>query len=266
MVRKLFPRNGPSGCDSHDWMSRADQSFSRQKPAMCSRRLADRDRLALPVAAPDPHAEFQFVVEIAAWPERRRRLARQLALARSAAARPRPTAAPTRRGCDRRRARICSSASADCRGAKSGRPCARDGCRRRNPCSRRRRPADAACSAAASCSRRDALPRASLSSRRGYPTGAGATPAAPRAGSASSGFSAGPAAASAASRAAPENSPASSAAPMSRIASPIATPPRGLPPCVLNTPNGRFWMGNSAWPLADATQLRRAGSCVASVM
>ena len=43
-VRKLFPRNGPSGCDSHDWISRADQSFSRQKPAICS-GLADRNRL-----------------------------------------------------------------------------------------------------------------------------------------------------------------------------------------------------------------------------
>src|SRR5262249_8520726 len=34
VVKKLLPRNGPSGWYSHAWMSRADQSFSRQKPAM----------------------------------------------------------------------------------------------------------------------------------------------------------------------------------------------------------------------------------------
>ena len=34
----------------------------------------------------------------------------------------------------------------------------------------------------------------------------------------------------------------------SRIWSPIATPPRDEPPAGLNTPNGRFWIGNSAWP------------------
>ena len=144
-VRKLLPRNGPSGCNSHDWMSRADQSFSRQKPAICSRRFADRNRLVLPIAGADPHAEFQLVVEIAARPERRRRLGPAACAGRSAAAHPRPTAAPTTRGCDRRPARTCSSASADCRAVRSGRPCARDGCRRRSRCSRRSPPAGASC-------------------------------------------------------------------------------------------------------------------------
>ena len=32
VVAKFFARNGPSGWDSQAWMSRADQSFSRQKP------------------------------------------------------------------------------------------------------------------------------------------------------------------------------------------------------------------------------------------
>jgi hypothetical protein len=29
---KFFDRNGPSGCYSHAWMSRADQSFSNVTP------------------------------------------------------------------------------------------------------------------------------------------------------------------------------------------------------------------------------------------
>src|SRR5258708_3331302 len=33
---KLLPRNGPSGADSHCWMSRADQSLPRPRPKMCS--------------------------------------------------------------------------------------------------------------------------------------------------------------------------------------------------------------------------------------
>ena len=36
VVAKLFPRNGPSGRYSQDWMSRADQSLSRQYPATWS--------------------------------------------------------------------------------------------------------------------------------------------------------------------------------------------------------------------------------------
>ena len=34
LVMKLFDRNGPSGWYSHAWISRADQSLSKQKPAM----------------------------------------------------------------------------------------------------------------------------------------------------------------------------------------------------------------------------------------
>src|ERR1051326_809218 len=53
--------------------------------------------------------------------------------------------------------------------------------------------------------------------------------------------------------------------------SPIAMPPRGaasgaVRPGGLNTPNGRFCSGNSAWPLAEATQLWRARSWVSSIM
>src|SRR5437764_12885072 len=36
VVAKFFARNGPSGWYSHDWMSRADQSLTRQIPNKCS--------------------------------------------------------------------------------------------------------------------------------------------------------------------------------------------------------------------------------------
>src|SRR5882724_5592477 len=36
VVAKFFERNGPSGWYSHDWMSRADQSLTRQTPKICS--------------------------------------------------------------------------------------------------------------------------------------------------------------------------------------------------------------------------------------
>ena len=78
---KLLPRNGPSGCDSHCWMSRADQSLTRPSPKICSAGVGDRDRLALAVAGSDPHRELQLVIELAARPEARRRLVGQLALA-----------------------------------------------------------------------------------------------------------------------------------------------------------------------------------------
>src|SRR3954451_20848338 len=35
-VANDLPRNGPSGWYSHDWMSRADQSFTRHTPKTCS--------------------------------------------------------------------------------------------------------------------------------------------------------------------------------------------------------------------------------------
>ncbi len=47
--------------------------------------------------------------------------------------------------------------------------------------------------------------------------------------------------------------------------SPIATPPRGEPLEGLNTPNGKFWIGNSECPSAEATQLRRFESWVSSI-
>ena len=34
LVWKFLARKGPRGWDSQDWMSRADQSLRRQKPAM----------------------------------------------------------------------------------------------------------------------------------------------------------------------------------------------------------------------------------------
>src|SRR5438105_6803643 len=80
------------------------------------------------------------------------------------------------------------------------------------------------------------------------------------------GFRVAPAAASAATAASPENSPASNPAGRSRIGSPMATPPRGEPPAGLNTANGRFWIGNSAWPRAEVTQLARRGSWVSSML
>src|SRR6185503_2205958 len=36
VVAKFLERNGPKGWYSHDWMSRADQSLTRQIPKMCS--------------------------------------------------------------------------------------------------------------------------------------------------------------------------------------------------------------------------------------
>jgi hypothetical protein len=66
----------------------------------------------------------------------------------------------------------------------------------------------------------------------------------------------------AASAATPANEEAAAA--MSRIASPIATPTRGVAPGTgRNTPNGRFWIGNSqSAAFALSRKLRRAGSCV----
>ncbi len=52
LVMKLFDRNGPSGWYSQAWMSRADQSLSRQKPAMCS--AARETGMASPRALPWP--------------------------------------------------------------------------------------------------------------------------------------------------------------------------------------------------------------------
>ena len=46
----------------------------------------------------------------------------------------------------------------------------------------------------------------------------------------------------------------------------MATPPRAASRPGVNTPSGRFWIGKSACPLAEATQLRRATEWVSSIM
>ncbi len=38
LVANDLPRNGPSGTYSHAWMSRADQSFTKQMPKTCERK------------------------------------------------------------------------------------------------------------------------------------------------------------------------------------------------------------------------------------
>ncbi|MNE21661.1 hypothetical protein D3C80_1148310 [compost metagenome] len=49
---KLLDRNGPSGWYSQAWISRADQSLSRQKPAMCS--AASATGIESPMSLPWP--------------------------------------------------------------------------------------------------------------------------------------------------------------------------------------------------------------------
>ena len=133
-------------------MSRADQSFSRQKPATCSRASAIGIGCAERVAGPDPDAELELVVELAAGPEGRHRLVGGLRwpLGRRDGV-PRRHA-PRRRGRDSRPARICSWAAAGCRGGTACRRWSRGGCRRRSRCSRRSRAGRCSVqSAAASC-------------------------------------------------------------------------------------------------------------------
>ncbi len=52
VVQKLLARNGPSGWYSQAWMSRADQSLSRQKPAI--RLPASAIATGSPRALPGP--------------------------------------------------------------------------------------------------------------------------------------------------------------------------------------------------------------------
>ncbi len=70
--------------------------------------------------------------------------------------------------------------------------------------------------------------------------------------------------ASMANFASPENSPTLRNGTKSRALSPTATQGRGTPSAIVTTPNGRFWMGKSGWPLAEETQLLRSGSWVSS--
>ena len=66
---KFLARNGPSGWYSHAWISRADQSFSRQKPAMCSAAAPIGMGEPRCVAGADPDAELELVIETAARAE-----------------------------------------------------------------------------------------------------------------------------------------------------------------------------------------------------
>ena len=81
VVAKFLPRNGPSGWYSQAWMSRADQSLSRQKPKICSAALPTGNGLAKLARRADVHAELELEIEIARGPVARRGLVRALALA-----------------------------------------------------------------------------------------------------------------------------------------------------------------------------------------
>ncbi len=135
--RSSWPGTGPSGWYSQPWMSRADQSLSRQKPAMCAGRVADRDGLAQRVAGADPDAELELEVEPPAGSEPRQVGIAAPCAARAAGAPACPTPRSTSCGRGSRSARACSWAAAGCRGGTAGRHSAHGGCRRRSRCSRR---------------------------------------------------------------------------------------------------------------------------------
>ena len=219
----------------------------------------DRDRPAALVARPDPQPQFQLVIEIARRAEAGHRLAAGLALA------VRPMDVRVRhehRRCPAVIAHRHVFVVRQQRGVGPELPSdigrvmdagieirvVADRRRQVQRAIRRRRQASTA--------RRSLLLSASRSERRRRSAWRGAWP------SAISGLSTGPAAALAASAASPASTLVACSAPRSRIASPIATPPRRLPSPGSNTPKGRFWIGKSAWLLAEATQLRRAGSFV----
>ena len=75
VVAKLLARKGPSGWYSHDWMSRADQSFTRQSPNRRSSACVERHRRAERVARPHEAADLHLVIQRPARPEHRRRVA-----------------------------------------------------------------------------------------------------------------------------------------------------------------------------------------------
>ena len=62
-MAKLLARNGPRGWYSQDWMSRADQSLSRERPKMCCSARFDWDGFAERIACADVCADFQFIIE-----------------------------------------------------------------------------------------------------------------------------------------------------------------------------------------------------------
>ena len=156
---------------------------------MC--RRASPIGIGSPGALPGPiqTADLQLVVEAAAGAVAPARPRSPACAAPSAAGTARRTRAPTRRGRDRRPARICSSGSSGLSGRTAGRRWWRGGCRRRSPCSCRSRPAGASRNpprGAASAPAVAASPRAAR--RRAAPKRPRATPAAAPPPSASSAF------------------------------------------------------------------------------
>ena len=87
----------------------------------------------------DPDAELELVIETRDGPEASAPARSRVCVWPFGRRTRRRTARSTRRGRDSRSARICSSASADCRAGTACRHWSRDGCRRRNRCSRRSR-------------------------------------------------------------------------------------------------------------------------------
>ena len=64
VVMKLLARKGPSGCASQRWMSRADQSLTRDRPNMCLLGFVERDRLAEGVTHADVAADLEFEIKL----------------------------------------------------------------------------------------------------------------------------------------------------------------------------------------------------------
>ena len=100
-------------------------------------RLADRDRRPELVAAADPDAELELVIEAAARAIFGRIGVGRLALPVGPDHRLARRRAPSLPGRDSRSAHICSWAAADCRAGTACRHWSRGECRRRNRCNRR---------------------------------------------------------------------------------------------------------------------------------
>jgi len=64
LVAKFLPRKGPRGWASQDWMSRADQSLSRERPKRWRSASAIGMGVAEGVACADVGGDFQLVVEL----------------------------------------------------------------------------------------------------------------------------------------------------------------------------------------------------------
>ena len=140
VVAKFLARNGPSGWYSQPWMSRADQSLSRQKPAMCSAAPAIGDRWC------PAHCPGRSRCRARA----RSRAGGTARTSGGAAESPAALRCPLGRrtvgaggdvstSCarDSQSARTCSLAAAGCRAGTACRRSSRDECRRRSRCSRR---------------------------------------------------------------------------------------------------------------------------------